>query len=213
MNRLEKEEEYLLIVKAKTGDSESLKILFKSQKRWITKRMSEFKKRYFYLNLSLSDLMSAGQIAVWEAVRDFDFSKDCRLVTFLDFKILRQIEEILRFELESKSQKLAFEDDGSYFSFFSRLVSDISSPRDFLFSSEIRKKKSVFLEKALSLLTKRQRDVIRLRFLETDKKPRTLKEVARLLKITPEAVRQSFKRAVRTIQKSYLLRGDEFNFF
>ncbi|MFA5173344.1 MAG: sigma-70 family RNA polymerase sigma factor [Candidatus Paceibacterota bacterium] len=213
MNRLKKEEEYLLIAKAKDGDSEALEILFKSQENWITKKMSEFRKKYPFLKLSFSDLMRAGQIAVWEAIKGFDFSKDCRLVTYLDFKILRQIEEILRFELEPKSQKLVFENDDSYFSFFSDLVSNIPSPRDSLSSREMRKKKSVFLKKALSLLTERQKEVIRLRFLEIDRKPRTLKEVARLLKITPEAVRQSFKRAVRTIQKSFLLRGDEFDFF
>ena len=84
---LTKEEEYDLLYKAQSGDTKARDIIIKANLLYVTKvakKMANNPERE-------PDLIQAGNIGLIKAIKDFQFKKDCRFITYALFFIKGEI--------------------------------------------------------------------------------------------------------------------------
>ncbi|MFA7544074.1 MAG: sigma-70 family RNA polymerase sigma factor, partial [Candidatus Cloacimonadaceae bacterium] len=88
---LSKEEEYELGIKAKEGDQEAINRLIQSNLKFVAKVAAKYQGR----GLSLSELISEGNIGLIRAIEKFDPSKDVKLISYAIWWIKQRILQAL----------------------------------------------------------------------------------------------------------------------
>src|SRR6056297_883206 len=75
---LPKKEEKELLIKAQDGDKEAMDKLVRSNLKFVVKVAAKFQGR----GLSLSELISEGNLGLIKAINKFDTSRDTKLITY-----------------------------------------------------------------------------------------------------------------------------------
>lgn len=85
---LSREEERVLIKKAQSGDEKAMNKLIESNLKFVVKVASKFQGK----GLSLSELISEGNMGLIKAIKRFDLSKNTKLITYAVWWIQQSIQ-------------------------------------------------------------------------------------------------------------------------
>ena len=88
---LTKEDEYMLFLRIKSGDKNAVNELVKSNLRFVI----QIAKKYQNLGLSFEDLISFGNIGLYEAAEKFDGERGFKFVTFAIWYVKSEITKSL----------------------------------------------------------------------------------------------------------------------
>lgn len=194
----EKEEKYYLN-KLKEGDLLAKSVLVERNLRLV----AHIVKKYAYFSKDMDDLISIGTVGLIKAIDSFDSGKGTRLATYA----ARCIEnEILMFIRNTKKTKgevylqdpIGIDKEGNEISLLDVLSSDENSIVEIV-ENKIQIKK--LYNKINTSLMERERIIIQMRYGLLDGKPRTQREIAKMLGISRSYVSRIEKRALKKLYK------------
>lgn len=194
----EKEKEYLL--KSKNGDIKARNILVEHNLRLV----AHIIKKYYAVNVDQDDLVSIGTIGLIKAINTFDMDKNIKLSSYASRCIENEILMHFR-NLKKSSQNVSLEDavdidkDGNTL----KLMDLLSIDDDF--ADNLDKKLNLQkINKYLSeTLTKRELQIINLRYGLNGSKPLTQREVSSIMNISRSYVSRIEKKALEKLKARY----------
>ena len=194
----EKEKEYLL--KSKNGDIKARNILVEHNLRLV----AHIIKKYYAVNVDQDDLVSIGTIGLIKAINTFDMDKNIKLSSYASRCIENEILMHFR-NLKKSSQNVSLEDavdidkDGNTL----KLMDLLSIDDDF--ADNLDKKLNLQkINKYLSeTLTKRELQIINLRYGLNGSKPLTQREVSSIMNISRSYVSRIEKKALEKLKERY----------
>lgn len=194
----EKEKEYLL--KSKNGDIKARNILVEHNLRLV----AHIIKKYYAVNVDQDDLVSIGTIGLIKAINTFDMDKNIKLSSYASRCIENEILMHFR-NLKKSSQNVSLEDavdidkDGNTL----KLMDLLSIDDDF--ADNLDKKLNLQkIDKYLTeTLTKRELQIINLRYGLNGSKPLTQREVSSIMNISRSYVSRIEKKALEKLKARY----------
>ena len=192
------EEERNLIDKLKDGDDSVNSELIERNLRLVV----YIAKKFENTGINVEDLISIGTIGLIKAVNTFDPNKKIKLATYASRCIENEILMFLRRNNKTKmevsiDEPLNVDLDGNEL-----LLSDIlGTDNEVIFQyveSEVDKQ---LLKTAIQKLSKREKDIINLRFGLNGKIEKTQKEVADMLGISQSYISRLEKRILKRLKK------------
>lgn len=194
------EEEYL--EKFKNGDKGAKSILIERNLRLV----AHIVKKYSFPTKEVDELISIGTVGLIKAIDSFDNSKGTRLATYASRCIENEILMLFRNNKKQKSEvylqdPIGVDKEGNEIC----LIDVLSSEKD----SVIDKVESNIQIKTLyikmqEVLTKREQDIIIMRYGLEDGKCKTQREIARILDISRSYVSRIEKKALKKLQRVLL---------
>ena len=198
---LTKDEEDLYVEKAKLGDKEARSKLIEHNLRLV----AHIVKKYDNKNEDTDDLISIGTIGLIKGVDSYSKKKNTRLTTYA----ARCIEnEILMYFRNNKkrskdisiNESIGFDKEGNEITILDILKTPAPD-----FALDIHKDDNISeLKTYLSVLTKREKEIISERYGLDDKDEITQKEIAKKLGISRSYVSRIEKRALTKILREFL---------
>lgn len=157
-------------------------------------------KRFESSGVMMEDLISIGTIGLIKAVNTYDLEKNIKLATYASRCIENEILMFLRKGIGSKEisldEPLNVDFDGNEL-----LLSDVLFEDDDCVSRSIEaQEEKIALHKALSTLSKRENEIITMRYGLCGKKPLTQKEVADALGISQSYISRLEKRIINILR-------------
>ena len=194
----EKEKEYLL--KSKNGDIKARNILVEHNLRLV----AHIIKKYYAVNVDQDDLVSIGTIGLIKAINTFDMDKNIKLSSYASRCIENEILMHFR-NLKKSSQNVSLEDavdidkDGNTLKLMDLLYIDDD------FADNLDKKLNLQkINKYLTeTLTKRELQIINLRYGLNGSKPLTQREVSSIMNISRSYVSRIEKKALEKLKARY----------
>lgn len=194
----EEEREYL--IKAKNGDIKARNKLVEHNLRLV----AHIIKKYYAVNTDQDDLVSIGTIGLIKAINTFDTDKKVKLSSYASRCIENEI--LMHFRNQRKtSQNVSLEDaidtdkDGNAL----KLMDLLSVDDNFIDNLD----KQINLQKIdkyiEETLTKREKEIINLRYGLDDRKPLTQREVSALMDISRSYVSRIEKKALQKLRSRY----------
>ena len=201
---LSQEEELELVAKWEEGDREARRILIERNLRLVAFLV----KKYSNFDHPVEDLISIGTIGLIKAVNTFDPAKKIKLATYAS----RCIEnEILMFLRRSSRQKLEVSLDeplNTDWDGNELLLSDIlGTEGDMVYRSIEETVERQMLASALSRLSMREKEIMRLRFGLGGIQEKTQKEVADMMGISQSYISRLEKRILNRLHKDMVQMG------
>ncbi|MBE7053228.1 MAG: RNA polymerase sporulation sigma factor SigK [Ruminococcaceae bacterium] len=193
------EKEYLL--KCKSGDLKARDILIERNLRLV----AHIVKKYTSQGIDNDDLISIGTIGLIKAISTFDVQKGARLATYASKCIENEILMSFRADKKRKndislSDPVGKDKEGNEVTLIDKLYDDDSE----IFEKVNLKMHVVKLyEKIKSVLTKRERNVLIMRYGIGGNKVYTQNEVAKKLGISRSYVSRIEKKAVEKLSESF----------
>lgn len=194
----DKEKEYLL--KSKNGDIKARNILVEHNLRLV----AHIIKKYYAVNVDQDDLVSIGTIGLIKAINTFDMDKNIKLSSYASRCIENEILMHFR-NLKKSSQNVSLEDavdidkDGNTL----KLMDLLSIDDDFADNLD----KKINLQKInkylTETLTKRELQIINLRYGLNGSKPLTQREVSSIMNISRSYVSRIEKKALEKLKARY----------
>lgn len=191
------EEKYLRMLK--NGDKKAKSILIEKNLRLV----AHIVKKYSFPNKDVDELISIGTVGLIKAIDSFDVDKGTRLATYASRCIENEILMLFRNNKKQKGEvflqdPIGVDKEGNEIC----LIDVLSSEKD----SVLEKVESNLEIKALytkmeDSLTKRERDIIIMRYGLTDGKCKTQREIASLLNISRSYVSRIEKKALKKLNK------------
>ena len=158
-------------------------------------------KRFESSGVMMEDLISIGTIGLIKAVNTFDFEKNFKLATYASRCIENEILMFLRKGVGSREisldEPLNVDFDGNELLLSDVLFEDDDCVYKFLEAAE----EKIALHKALSTLSRRENQIISMRYGLYGKKPQTQKEVADALGISQSYISRLEKRIINTLRE------------
>lgn len=196
---LNEKEEELYLQKFKDGDLHAKSVLVERNLRLV----AHIVKKYSYPGKEVDDLISIGTVGLIKAIDSFDSSKGIRLATYAARCIENEILMLIRNNKKTKGEvylqePIGVDKEGNEISLMDVLSSDDDSIIEIV-ETKIQVKK--LYSKIESSLAKRERLVIEMRYGLTDGKPKTQREIAKLLGISRSYVSRIEKRALKKLFK------------
>lgn len=196
----EKEEKYYL-KKLKDGDVLSKSILIERNLRLV----AHIVKKYSYPHKDIDDLISIGTVGLIKAIDSFDSSKGTRLATYAARCIENEILMLIRNTKKIKSEvylqdPIGVDKEGNEISLMDVLSSGDDSVIEIV-ENRIQIKK--LYDKINDCLSEREKIIIKMRYGLTDGKPRTQREIAKLLEISRSYVSRIEKRALKKLYREF----------
>ena len=192
----EKETEMLLKVAAKDLEARNTLIIHNL-------RLVVFiAKKFESTKIPLDDLVSIGTLGLIKGVQTFKMDKNIKLATYASRCIENEILMYLRKTQKSRNdysldEVLSIDGDGN-----EMVLADIIASNDALALSKLTKEEDISnLYYALDKLTKREREIVVLRFGLFDHEELTQKEVADLLGISQSYISRLEKRILDKMRK------------
>lgn len=194
----EKEEEYYL-KKFKEGDILAKSILIERNLRLV----AHIVKKYSYPGKDVDDLISIGTVGLIKAIDSFDCTKGTRLATYAAKCIENEILMLIRNNKKIKGEvylqdPIGIDKEGNEISLMDVLSSDEDSIIEVV-ESKIQVKK--LYSKINTTLLSREKTVIEMRYGLVDGKPKTQREIAKILGISRSYVSRIEKRALKKLFK------------
>ena len=194
----EKEEKYYLN-RLKEGDENAKGILVERNLRLV----AHIVKKYTHTNKEVDDLISIGTVGLIKAIDSFDSTKGTRLATYASRCIENEILMLIRNNKKTKSEvflqdPIGVDKEGNEISLIDILSSD-EDPISEVVESRIQVKK--LYDKINSTLKDRERRIILMRYGLNNGKPKTQREIAKILGISRSYVSRIEKRALKKLNK------------
>lgn len=202
---LTEEEERRLSMRIKAGDERALDKLVKANLRFVV----AIARQYQGKGLTMDDLIGEGNIGLMKAAAKFDTEKGLRFVNYAVVFVRQQIEKALK--AETLEQRVENVKDGQSRSVDAPLggrtgmsllsvLSDANAPLadERVYNATVARA----IEYALHSLDNRERAVIAAYFgIESERQ--TMAEIADVMKLKRERVRQIRDKAIRHLKKAY----------
>ncbi len=194
----EKEKEYLL--KSKNGDIKARNILVEHNLRLV----AHIIKKYYAVNVDQDDLVSIGTIGLIKAINTFDIDKNIKLSSYASRCIENEILMHFR-NLKKSSQNVSLEDavdidkDGNTL----KLMDLLSIDDDFADNLDKKLNLQKINKYLTETLTKRELQIINLRYGLNGSKPLTQREVSSIMNISRSYVSRIEKKALERLKARY----------
>lgn len=194
----EKEKEYLL--KSKNGDIKARNILVEHNLRLV----AHIIKKYYAVNVDQDDLVSIGTIGLIKAINTFDMDKNIKLSSYASRCIENEILMHFR-NLKKSSQNVSLEDavdidkDGNTL----KLMDLLSIDDDFADNLDKKLNLQKINKYLTETLTKRELQIINLRYGLSGSKPLTQREVSSIMNISRSYVSRIEKKALEKLKARY----------
>lgn len=194
----EKEKEYLL--KSKNGDIKARNILVEHNLRLV----AHIIKKYYAVNVDQDDLVSIGTIGLIKAINTFDMDKNIKLSSYASRCIENEILMHFR-NLKKSSQNVSLEDavdidkDGNTL----KLMDLLSIDDDFADNLDKKLNLQKINKYLTETLTKRELQIINLRYGLNGIKPLTQREVSSIMNISRSYVSRIEKKALEKLKARY----------
>lgn len=194
----EKEKEYLL--KSKNGDIKARNILVEHNLRLV----AHIIKKYYAVNVDQDDLVSIGTIGLIKAINTFDMDKNIKLSSYASRCIENEILMHFR-NLKKSSQNVSLEDavdidkDGNTL----KLMDLLSIDDDFADNLDKKLNLQKINKYLTETLTKRELQIINLRYGLNGTKPLTQREVSSIMNISRSYVSRIEKKALEKLKARY----------
>lgn len=193
-----KEKEYLL--KSKNGDIKARNILVEHNLRLV----AHIIKKYYAVNVDQDDLVSIGTIGLIKAINTFDMDKNIKLSSYASRCIENEILMHFR-NLKKSSQNVSLEDavdidkDGNTL----KLMDLLSIDDDFADNLDKKLNLQKINKYLTETLTKRELQIINLRYGLNGSKPLTQREVSSIMNISRSYVSRIEKKALEKLKERY----------
>ena len=190
----EKEKEYLL--KSKNGDIKARNILVEHNLRLV----AHIIKKYYAVNVDQDDLVSIGTIGLIKAINTFDMDKNIKLSSYASRCIENEILMHFR-NLKKSSQNVSLEDavdidkDGNTL----KLMDLLSIDDDFADNLDKKLNLQKINKYLTETLTKRELQIINLRYGLNGSKPLTQREVSSIMNISRSYVSRIEQKALENL--------------
>lgn len=194
----DKEKEYLL--KSKDGDIKARNILVEHNLRLV----AHIIKKYYAVNVDQDDLVSIGTIGLIKAINTFDMDKNIKLSSYASRCIENEILMHFR-NLKKSSQNVSLEDavdidkDGNTL----KLMDLLSIDDDFADNLDKKLNLQKINKYLTETLTKRELQIINLRYGLNGSKPLTQREVSSIMDISRSYVSRIEKKALEKLKARY----------
>lgn len=198
----DKEEEYYL-KKLKEGDMLAKSILVERNLRLV----AHIVKKYSYPGKEVDDLISIGTVGLIKAIDSFNASKGTKLATYAAKCIENEILMLIRNNKKTKNEvylqdPIGIDKEGNEISLMDVLSSDEDSIIEIVESKiQIRK----LYSKINTCLSEREKNVVEMRYGLLEGKPKTQREIAKILGISRSYVSRIEKRALKKLNKELSL--------
>ncbi len=197
---LSAEEEYQHFLKMRSGSKESKNILIEHNLRLV----AHIIKKYHSTYKDQEDLLSIGTMGLIKAINTFNIDKGVRFSTYgarcVENEILMHFRNSKKLNSEVfLSDPIDSDSDGNCLSLIDVLSCDDNI--DDILDLKIRVKK--LYEFITSVLTKREKCIIELRYGITNTKPLTQREVAGVLNISRSYVSRIEKKALEKLKSEF----------
>lgn len=194
----EKEEEYYL-KKFKENDPIAKNILIERNLRLV----AHIVKKYSYPGRDVDDLISIGTVGLIKAIDSFDSSKGTRLATYAAKCIENEILMLIRNNKKTKGEvylqdPIGIDKEGNEISLLDVLSTDEDSIIEIV-ENKMQIKK--LYSKINTSLQEREKNVVEMRYGLRDGKPKTQREVAKILGISRSYVSRIEKRTLKKLYK------------
>ena len=196
---LTEEEEELYLDKLRDGDKKAKCILIERNLRLV----AHIVKKYSYPTKEVDELISIGTVGLIKAIDSFDYSKGTRLATYASRCIENEILMLFRKNKKQKNEiylqdPIGVDKEGNEIC----LIDILSSEKDLV----IEKVESNIQIKALytkmnEILSKREYNILIMRYGLEDGRCKTQREIALLLNISRSYVSRIEKKALKKLQK------------
>lgn len=194
----DREKEYLL--KSKNGDIKARNILVEHNLRLV----AHIIKKYYAVNVDQDDLVSIGTIGLIKAINTFDMDKNIKLSSYASRCIENEILMHFR-NLKKSSQNVSLEDavdidkDGNTL----KLMDLLSIDDDFADNLDKKLNLQKINKYLTETLTKRELQIINLRYGLNGSKPLTQREVSSIMNISRSYVSRIEKKALEKLKARY----------
>lgn len=195
---LSEEKEYLL--RSKNGDIKARNILVEHNLRLV----AHIIKKYYAVNVDQDDLVSIGTIGLIKAINTFDMDKNIKLSSYASRCIENEILMHFR-NLKKSSQNVSLEDavdidkDGNTL----KLMDLLSIDDDFADNLDKKLNLQKINKYLTETLTKRELQIINLRYGLNGSKPLTQREVSSIMNISRSYVSRIEKKALEKLKARY----------
>ena len=206
---LSKEESYILIDKAQSGDKSARDKIIEHNLRLVMMVVKQFKNTTYDFN----DLLSYGTIGLINAVDNYDKTKRYEFTTFfvkciknsiIDYIKLenRKIKTVSLDKYVSSKNKEKNEDDTTFENFIYDKRVNIAD------SYEAKETKAV-LHRLVSELTDKESNYLTLYFGLDDNEPKSLQEIANIYNLSRQCVNMVIHRALKHLRIKLLIEYKE----
>lgn len=193
----DKEKEYLL--KSKNGDIKARNILVEHNLRLV----AHIIKKYYAVNVDQDDLVSIGTIGLIKAINTFDMDKNIKLSSYASRCIENEILMHFR-NLKKSSQNVSLEDAVDIDKDVNTLkLMDLLSIDDFADNLDKKLNLQKINKYLTETLTKRELQIINLRYGLNGSKPLTQREVSSIMNISRSYVLRIEKKALEKLKARY----------
>ncbi len=196
---LDETEEQYYLNKLKQGDLLAKNVLVERNLRLV----AHIVKKYSYPGKEVDDLISIGTVGLIKAIDSFDNSKGTRLATYAARCIENEILMLIRNNKKTKgevylSDPIGIDKEGNEISLMDVLSSEEDSIIDIV---ENRMQVKKLYSKINTSLKGREKSIVQMRYGLIDGKPKTQREIAKLMGISRSYVSRIEKRALKKLQK------------
>lgn len=194
---LSKTEEHTYLIKAQEGDEESRNKLIEHNLRLVV----FLAKKYESTGYDIEDLVSIGSIGLIKGINTYKISKNIRLATYASRCISNEILMFIRKNKKRKGEvsleeSLNYDAEGNELHLEDVLGTEIDIvPKTF--ENKLNKE---FLEKEISKLESRDKEIMILRYGLNNTKEYTQKEVAKMLGISQSYISRIEKKVIGNLQ-------------
>ena len=195
------EEERMYLQRSAAGDLEARNILIERNLRLVAHIM----KKYYTPNGDQDDLISIGTIGLIKGISTFKPDKNVRLATYasrcIENEILMYLRKVVRCKMEvSLDEPLNVDSEGNEL-----LLGDIlGTDNDLVYNDiEVSAEKEL-LNLSLNKLSKREQQIVNLRFGLNGAEEKTQKEVADLLGISQSYISRLEKKIITRLKKEII---------
>ena len=195
----EVEEEY--IKKAKLGDKDARNKLIEHNLRLV----AHIVKKFEATGHDIDDLIGIGTVGLIKGIDTYSENKKVKLATYA--AKCAENEILMYFRADKKhSKNISIYEEISYDKEGNKItILDILKTNDTDFAEEIYKNDNIeLLKKYISVLTKREREIIEARYGLNNTEEKTQKEIAKKLNISRSYVSRLEKRATTKILREFM---------
>lgn len=197
---LDEEEEKFYLEKLKEGDKEAKEVLIERNLRLV----AHIVKKYSFPNKDVDELISIGTVGLIKAIDSFNCAKGTRLATYASRCIENEILMLFRNNKKQKNEvylqePIGVDKEGNEIC----LIDILSSEKDSVIDKvESKLEIKSLYRKMKEILTKREYNIIIMRYGLDDGRNRTQREIAGILNISRSYVSRIEKKALKKLKKS-----------
>ena len=198
---LTKEEEQEALIKLASGDEEARNLLIEKNLRLVV----HVCKKYSNVKVDQDDLLSIGTIGLIKGVNSFNMEKGSKLSTYvsrcIDNEVLMYLRSIKKLNAEVYlNEPIGKDKDDNVITLEEVLESDGKTVEDIV---DTKMKIKKMYNKIKSVLKNREKTIIELRFGLNGDKPKTQKEIAKMMGISRSYVSRIETKAIEKLSKEF----------